>query len=297
MEGEIMNNSEILYIYDAKQCNPNGDMDNQNKPRMDYDRMINLSSDVRLKRYIRDFSHVYEGEELFITDEAEDSKERGEQIKKLKKEHKDLIDIRLFGAVFAESGANTHLTGPIQFTWGYSLNKVELEESKTITSSFNSGEGIGKDFRVKYSLLAYSGSLNAKIGGKTNLSDKDVNLFDKAMIKAIPLCRTRSKIGQMPRLYLRIELKDNNLFLKDLREYISLEKTEDLYSIKDVKLDISKLKEYLENNKDKIKKVFYYIDDMLMKADETKLNIKDIFDGDVEELDDKYFESMANKYE
>ena len=103
MEGEIMNNSEILYIYDAKQCNPNGDMDNQNKPRMDYDRMINLSSDVRLKRYIRDFSHVYEGEELFITDEAEDSKERGEQIKKLKKEHKDLIDIRLFGAVFAAS--------------------------------------------------------------------------------------------------------------------------------------------------------------------------------------------------
>ena len=48
-------NSEILFIYDAKLCNPNGDPDDENKPRMDYETRKNLVSDVRLKRYIRDY--------------------------------------------------------------------------------------------------------------------------------------------------------------------------------------------------------------------------------------------------
>ena len=51
----VKNNSEILFIYDAKMTNPNGDMDNENKPRMDYDTDTNLVSDVRLKRYLRDY--------------------------------------------------------------------------------------------------------------------------------------------------------------------------------------------------------------------------------------------------
>jgi CRISPR-associated protein Csh2 len=45
-----MNNSEILYLYDAQLTNPNGDPDEENRPRMDYERGINLVSDLRLKR-------------------------------------------------------------------------------------------------------------------------------------------------------------------------------------------------------------------------------------------------------
>ena len=48
----IQNNSEILFIYDAKMSNPNGDMDNENKPRMDYDTDTNLVSDVIAKSKI-----------------------------------------------------------------------------------------------------------------------------------------------------------------------------------------------------------------------------------------------------
>ena len=55
MEAMRMNNSDILFIYDAKMCNPNGDPDDENKPRMDYETETNLVSDVRLKRYIRDY--------------------------------------------------------------------------------------------------------------------------------------------------------------------------------------------------------------------------------------------------
>jgi len=42
-----MNNSEILFIYDAQMCNPNGDPDEENRPRMDYATQTNLVSDVR----------------------------------------------------------------------------------------------------------------------------------------------------------------------------------------------------------------------------------------------------------
>ena len=38
-------NNEILYLYDAKLTNPNGDPDEENRPRMDYEREMNLVSD------------------------------------------------------------------------------------------------------------------------------------------------------------------------------------------------------------------------------------------------------------
>ncbi|MCK4662043.1 MAG: type I CRISPR-associated protein Cas7 [Bacteroidales bacterium] len=50
-----MNNKEFLFIYDATLCNPNGDPDRDNEPRMDKATETNLVSDGRLKRYIRDY--------------------------------------------------------------------------------------------------------------------------------------------------------------------------------------------------------------------------------------------------
>lgn len=51
----IQNNSDFLFIYEAINCNPNGDPDQENKPRMDYDTQTNLVTDTRIKRYIRDY--------------------------------------------------------------------------------------------------------------------------------------------------------------------------------------------------------------------------------------------------
>ena len=261
----IKNNSEILFLYDAKMTNPNGDMDNENKPRMDYDTDTNLVSDVRLKRYIRDYFEKGINKPIFVTENAKDAKDRAKQLKEKKIDYTDLIDVRLFGAVFADTGANTHLTGPIQFNWGYSLNPVEINESSTITSSFGSGEGIGKDFRVKYSLIAFSGGVNALTAKDTKLNDADLKLFDTAMIKAIPFARTRSKIGQTPRFYLRIEANDNQTVLKDLREYVKVNyKADNKYAVRntdDYSLEIGKLKEYLE--KQDISKIYYWKDDQL----------------------------------
>ncbi|MDD3175571.1 MAG: type I-B CRISPR-associated protein Cas7/Csh2 [Candidatus Nanoarchaeia archaeon] len=285
----ITKNSQLLFLYDAKMSNPNGDMDNENKPRMDYDTSTNLVSDVRIKRFIRDYFESNLKESIFVTSDAKNSKERGVQLQTENKTHKDLIDVRLFGAVFAESGANSHLTGPVQFDWSYSLNPVTLVDSSTITSSFSSGEGVGKDFRVNYSLLAASGTINAQAAKDTNMSVVDQKIFDEAVVKAMPLNPTRSK-RLNPRLYLRIELNDDSHTLKDLREYLKIsyeDKDKELDSfqvrfISQVKLDITALITYLESKKHLISKILWWKDDQIQITNWQDLATK--FTGKMEEI-------------
>jgi len=71
MENQLLtNNSDFLFLYEAIQCNPNGDIDQENRPRMDYDNDINLVTDVRLKRYVRDFLKAT-GQDIFVDMEGE----------------------------------------------------------------------------------------------------------------------------------------------------------------------------------------------------------------------------------
>ena len=65
----VEKNSEILFLYDAKLCNPNGDPDDENRPRMDYDQERCLVSDVRLKRYLRDYLEEM-GHTIYVTKSA-----------------------------------------------------------------------------------------------------------------------------------------------------------------------------------------------------------------------------------
>ncbi|OBR96934.1 hypothetical protein CLRAG_01590 [Clostridium ragsdalei P11] len=267
-----MNNSEILYLYDAKLTNPNGDPDEENRPRMDYERDINLVSDLRIKRYIRDYL-LDKGYELFVSkvdDKAVTAKVR---IDKLGSSDVDtildkLIDVRLFGATIPIKNDNKNFIGPVQFNWGYSLNKVEVLEA-SITSHFASGEGnkqgaIGKDYRVKYSFIAFSGVISGKRAEHTKLKEEDVAVLDKAMRYAIPELATRSKIGQYPRLYLRAEYKDNETILGDLRDYLKFSsEDESVRDIKEITLDITELVEFLNKNKDRIFKLHYFADEKL----------------------------------
>ena len=66
----IQNNSDFLFLFDATLCNPNGDPDQENKPRMDYDTKTNLVTDTRLKRSVRDYLKA-EGIEIFVDMEGE----------------------------------------------------------------------------------------------------------------------------------------------------------------------------------------------------------------------------------
>lgn len=265
-------NNEILYLYDAKFTNPNGDPDEENRPRMDYEREINLVSDLRLKRYIRDY--IYDrGNDIFVRRVDDKPVTADKRVTDLKDSSDEwilgnLVDVRMFGATMTVKRNNKTFIGPIQFNWGYSLNKVELLEA-SITSHFSTSatatQGtIGKDFRVKYSLIAFSGVISGNRAKKTMLKEEDLQLFDEAMKYAIPNLATRSKIGQYPRLYIRTEYADSETILGDYRDYIELK--EDVVSIRDINecsIAIDKLLELFDSNKEKIKNIYYFIDDRL----------------------------------
>jgi len=332
-----MNNSDILFIYDAKLCNPNGDPDDENKPRMDYETQRNLVSDVRLKRYIRDYllgikdregNPVYEifvaqvdGETVDATnrliklimkykDEIEKNEKKkvdlldkkGNPQEKNLSKHLDwllskLIDVRLFGATMPlksteGKGASITFTGPVQFNWGYSLNKVQIVESSTITSTF-AGRGeeystMGKDWRVYYSLIAFHGIISGKRAEKTMLSEEDVKFLDNSLLKAIPLqATTRSKIGQTPRLLVRIEYHDDTTFLGDLRSYVKVEPEENLRDINEAKLEVSPLIKLIGTNQDKIEKIYIWQHaDLKLKEGKSLMSLleQDNFKDKIEQL-------------
>lgn len=274
-----MNNNEILFLYDAKLANPNGDPDEENRPRMDYERSLNLVSDLRLKRYIRDYLQD-KGHDIFvrkIEGKAVTAESRVKELKDFTEDTilKELIDVRLFGATMPVKGDNKTFIGPVQFNWGYSLNKVELVEA-SITSHFATNDKasqgtIGKDYRVKYSLIAFSGVVSGNRAEKTKLTEADLSLLDEAMKHAIPNLATRSKIGQYPRLYLRVEYKDSETILGDLRDYIKFEaKDENVRDVKECSLEITELVSKLKSNKDKIDRIIYFADaSLLIKVDGT----------------------------
>jgi len=265
-------NNEILYLYDAKLTNPNGDPDEENRPRMDYEREMNLVSDLRLKRYIRDYLTL-KGHDIFVRRVDDKAVTADKRIKALKDSSNEwilehLTDVRMFGATMTVKGDNKTFIGPIQFNWGYSLNKVELLEA-SITSHFSTSESatqgtMGKDFRVKYSLIAFSGVISGKRAEKTNLKDEDLTLLDEAMKHAIPNLATRSKIGQYPRLYIRVEYKDTETILGDYRDYIELkENVSNIRDINECSLLLDGLVDLFEENKEKISKIYYFADQNL----------------------------------
>lgn len=298
-----MKNGEILFLYDATLSNPNGDPDDENRPRMDYDHRRNLVSDVRLKRYIRDYLadqgyDIYvakseHGEALTATKRLENLLGgRKPSVADLPKILERLMDIRLFGATMPikgdkvekggkrgdkveesgekgkEKGESIQVTGPVQFTWGQSLNKVDLVSSYTISSRFKSEEGktqgtFGKDYRVFYSFVGFAGVISGRRAAYAQLSERDLELLDAAMVRAIPLQATRSKIGQYPRLYLRIMYRNPDTVLGDWRNTVRLRETEGLRGIEDAQLVVDSLLERMETQHARIERVFYWQDPQL----------------------------------
>lgn len=295
---ELINcNSEFLFIYDAEMTNPNGDPDNENKPRMDTDKGINLVTDVRLKRYIRDYLEEYDQEEIYLTNpegfvlnatdrlkfwkwRKENPKEtvdlshvRG--IKDLKIKDNDLIegfiDVRLFGVTCPikaddknAKGSSITFTGPIQINWGKSFNIVELVDSSAITTHLSSEKGsqgsIGQDYRLYYSLIGFHGQISAKRGKITKLTKNDIQKFDNALIKSIPNLATRSKIGQQPRFYLKVNYNVDSYIFGDFRKFIKISETKRLRNIKDYELDVTDLISNLVLINDKINSIQMWID-------------------------------------
>jgi CRISPR-associated protein Csh2 len=295
----IQNRSEIVFLYDVKDVNPNGDPMDENKPRIDEETGINIVTDVRLKRTIRDYLHDFKKLEIFVREieyeagKIQDAKLRAEDFlikdgKKLDKKSvktlsdmKDIIaqnilnqciDVRLFGGTLPiektekEKSAIT-LTGPVQFRMGRSLHKVEIMHVKG-TGAFASEPGKEqKTFRdeyvLPYSLICFYGVINENASKYTHLTEEDVELLLEGIWNGTKNLISRSKVGQMPRLLIRVIYKEENYHAGDLDKKIILksEKSdEQIRGVGDYKLDITELLKTITEYKDKIAKIEYQLD-------------------------------------
>ncbi len=259
-----MNRSELLFLYDITDANPNGDPMDENKPRLDEETGINIVTDVRLKRTIRDYLLETKGEEIFVREKRDDNDnlqdaklraedflldESGNKIDKSKMTVaemknvisknvlKECIDVRLFGATIplekkkGEAGSLTY-TGPVQFKMGRSLHAVNMVHIKG-TGAFASGANksmstFREEYFLSYSLINFYGIVNENAAAHTALREEDVDLLLEAMWKGTKSLTSRSKAGQMPRVLFRVVYKEDDYHIGELDKYISLKKNDEM---------------------------------------------------------------------
>lgn len=284
--------SEILFLWDVENSNPNGDMLRDNAPR--YDDISNraLISDVRVKRTIRDDLFERKAQEIFVKEEAgangkglADGKQRvksvvGDSKEKIKTLIEKCIDVRSFGGVFPVEGEAGNLTGAMQFKMSKSLHKVAEPMYIKGTGAFASTAGKeNKTFReeyiLPYALFGTYSVISELSSEKSNLSDIDVaNILDSLWFGTKNLI-TRSKFGQLPRFLLKITYNTKGFYIGELDNRIKITPKVatdfEIRSLDDYDIDFSKVNEALERYSDKIEKIEYVIDDSF----ESKIAISD----------------------
>jgi len=272
----VSNRSEIVFLYDVKDSNPNGDPLDENKPRIDEETMLNLVTDVRLKRTVRDYLHDFCNEEVFILgikkDDSSTLKTKEERMTDLKIDSADdlinkCIDIRLFGATAAVKKKTITFTGPVQFKIGRSLHKVQIKFIKG-TTVYPSGKGKDQGtftemYVLPYSLIGFYGVINENAAKHTKLTNSDVELLIDALWNGTKNLISRSKVGQMPRLLLKVNYKEKNYHIGDLNALLELKseiRAEEIRDVKDYILDVTQLLDKLHANNGKIKDIDLMLD-------------------------------------
>jgi CRISPR-associated protein Csh2 len=288
MSEEVKNRSEILFIYDIRDGNPNGDPLDENKPRIDEETGVNLVTDVRLKRTIRDYLHNFKGQEIFVREVVYDEKTGSIQTGILRAGNFDnnaeriineCIDIRLFGGVIPLKEDSITYTGPVQFKMGRSLHRVTMKHIKG-TGAFASKEGSKQaTFReediLPYSLILFYGIINENAAKHTHLTEDDVKLLLEGTWNGTKSLISRTKAGQVPRLLLKVNYSKENYHIGDLDKMLKLTTEiphENIRGTEDFKIDISNLVGKLAAEKNSIRDIEICADDRMTFCKEDGAN-------------------------
>lgn len=283
MAETLTHRHEILFVYDVKDANPNGDPIDENKPRIDEETGVNIVTDVRLKRTIRDYLFDHKKMEVFVREVKKDDgnlKTKEDRLDDLQiNSAEDLInkciDIRLFGATAAIKNKTITFTGPVQFKFGRSLHRVKLDYIKGTTvmpSKEARKQGTFTEvYTLPYSLIVFHGIANENAAKHTGMTDSDLDLLMEAIWNGTKNLISRSKFGQMPRLLLDIEYKEPLFHIGDLDKLVAIKKEDDiedeaLRDISQVTLNVLPLVETLQREKEKIASIRYKIDERLQMS-------------------------------
>lgn len=278
--------SEILFLYESTYSIPNGDPFT-GEQRYDEETKKILVSDVRIKRFIRDFLFD-NGHDIYVRNDRTNVKTEGdpeagaaaryntlEAANKGKKAEDilaQLIDVRLFGGISTKKGNAVNLTGPVQFALlNPSLNAVDLRmhqnTSVFVSSTENSRGPIGTTTVVPYALCQIHGWVNPYSARYTNLSEDDVNLMFSALWHSINNANTRTKSNQSSLLLLQVIYAEPTRKLYGLDRAIALKtegKEEQIRSADDYTLNFDKLQQLVAS--DSVQEVRFYSESDAVRA-------------------------------
>jgi CRISPR-associated protein Csh2 len=290
---------ELFFAYDIRMGNPNGDPD-ENRPRVLPDNTYYVT-DVRLKRFIRDFFKSQGKDILVDSVEGRTTNLTGRVGAWLEKQGKkeangqelvdiildSFIDARLFGSSLAfkrDSGGREWepqpktLTGAVQFNHGEVLHpaqEVEIRGTSIFASDEANTQGTFTEFfGLRYALIGFNGIANEHSARKSRLSKPDYDDMLAAVWHGVRSAgNTRSKAGQVPRFLLSISYKEGHEFqFGNLLEYVKPEGEGDprnWSSPVDYTLNIGRLRERLQGFMHHIERISYCLhpDIQLAQAD------------------------------
>ncbi|WP_181685227.1 type I-B CRISPR-associated protein Cas7/Csh2 [Halorhabdus salina] len=306
----VENRSEIVFLYDAVDANPNGNpLSGADRPRIDPQTQQAIVTDVRLKRYLRDqldddchgvYIRNVQEEGLQYTREQlledrlkevdpddydfDDDEEEAERFRDdiFGTFLENSADVRYFGATMATDAGEyedylpDHFTGPVQFSPGKTMHAVnENEEYDSLTSVIATQEGKEQggfdldDHRIQYGLIRFHGLVDEHGAEDTKLTRDDVKRLDTLCWRAIKnQTISRSKVGQEPRLYCRVEYTEESFHVggldKDLAFDEELSKSEEeLRNVRDVVVSIDEFVERLGRASEQIEQVRVVASDVL----------------------------------
>lgn len=179
------------------------------------------------------------------------------------------IDVKNFGATFAEEGNNISITGAVQIGQGFNKYEDSYAEEQQILSPFR--DASVKDPKKEDQEDAKNSTLGTKIvsneahyfypftvnplaykefvelGVTEGYTDEDYLKFKKASISAATSFATNSKVGCENEFALFVET-DSDLYLPNLAQYVTFQKGEEKNVIKvDCGLITNPLKDRIKN--------------------------------------------------
>jgi CRISPR-associated protein Csh2 len=284
---------EILFLYDIRMGNPNGDPD-ENRPRSLPDGRFYVT-DVRLKRFVRDYLSVRGAEILVGNIEGHVTNLAGRvagHLKKIGQPHADgkelvdilldtFIDARWFGSSLAfkkEEGKGARewkpepktLTGAVQFNMGECLHEAEeiqIQGTSVFASTEEKTQGTFTSYAaLRYGLFAFNGVANEHSARRSKMTDADYETLLPALWNGVrSASNTRTKVGQVPRLLISVEYRPGEEFqFGNLIDYLGTVAAGDRperhwASPDDYHLDISRLLERLKGQQARIARVRYEV--------------------------------------
>ncbi len=225
MSEAIKNRYEFVLLFDVKNGNPNGDPDGGNLPRIDPETGHGITTDVCLKRKVRNYVelvkedqslfNIYVKEKGILTERRKPAYEAVSDVK-IKAEKislarawmcKNFFDVRTFGAVMSTKENNCgQVRGPVQFAFSQSIDPVvpleasitrmAVETRKEADAQGGDNRTMGRKTYIPYGLYRLHGFISAPLAKQTGFSEEDLELFWNALINMFDHDRSAAR-GEM----------------------------------------------------------------------------------------------------